>query len=57
MTAIDPLFSRRLGLFIHWGLYAIPAWQEQHQLRLKVTRPECAKLPAQFNPTAFDPDA
>lgn len=57
MTPIDTFFSRRLGLFIHWGIYAIPGWQEQHQLRLKVPRAEYAKLAAQFNPTAFDPDA
>ena len=21
----------RLGLFVHWGLYAIPGWHEQQQ--------------------------
>jgi len=57
VTTIDTFFSRRLGLFIHWGIYAIPGWQEQHQLRLKTPRAEYAKLAAQFNPTAYDPDA
>ena len=57
MSGSNAFFSRRHGLFIHWGLYAIPGWQEQHQLRLKTPRAEYAKLAAQFNPTAFDPDA
>jgi len=57
MSSIETFFSRRLGLFIHWGIYAIPGWQEQHQLRLKTPRAEYAKLAARFNPTAFDPDA
>ncbi len=56
-TTTGGFFSRRLGLFIHWGIYAIPGWQEQHQLRLKTPRAKYAKLAARFNPTAFDPDA
>ncbi len=57
--SIDPkLFSQlRFGLFVHWGLYAIPAWHEQHQLRLGVPRAEYSKLIDQFNPSRFDPDA
>jgi alpha-L-fucosidase len=51
------IFSRRLGLFIHWGIYAIPGWQEQHQRRLKTPRAEYASLARKFNPTVFDPDA
>ena len=53
----DTFFQKRFGMFIHWGLYAIPAWHEQHQLRLKVPRAEYVKLAQEFNPTAFDPDA
>jgi hypothetical protein len=53
----ETFFSRRLGMFIHWGIYAIPGWQEQHQLRLKTPRAEYARLATQFNPTAYDPDA
>ena len=47
----------RFGLFIHWGLYAIPAWHEQMQWRGGVSRREYEKLVGQFNPTRFDPDA
>jgi len=25
----DWFFKKRFGMFVHWGLYSIPAWQEQ----------------------------
>lgn len=57
----------KFGLFIHWGLYAIPAgrWHDQpvegigewimHRARIPVA--EYEQLAAQFNPTAFNADA
>jgi alpha-L-fucosidase len=57
----------RFGLFIHWGLYAIPAgrWHGEfvpgigewimHRKRIPVA--EYAPLAAQFNPIDFDADA
>ena len=27
----DWFFEKRYGMFIHWGLYSIPGWHEQHQ--------------------------
>jgi len=54
--ARDWFFERRFGLFVHWGLYAIPAWHEQHQWRGSVPRREYERLTERFNPTAFDPD-
>lgn len=48
---------RRFGLFIHFGLYAIEGWHEQHQWRGRIPRHEYVKLMDRFNPTAFDPDA
>ncbi|MBM3212078.1 glycoside hydrolase [Candidatus Poribacteria bacterium] len=53
----DWFFERRFGLFIHWGLYAIPGWHEQIQWRKPISKAEYIKLQAQFNPTKFDPDA
>ncbi len=56
--------AARFGLFIHWGLYAIPAgqWQGQavpgigewimHRARIPVA--EYEPLAAQFNPVKFD---
>jgi len=52
----DWFFEKRFGLFIHWGLYAIPAWHEQHQMLLGESRDEYRKLMSQFNPVQFDPD-
>ncbi len=53
----DWFFARRFGLFVHWGLYSIPGWHEQHQWRLRTPRAEYAKLAQQWNPVRFDPDA
>jgi len=53
----DWFFERRFGLFIHWGLYAIPAWHEQVQWRKPMPKDEYVKLKDQFNPVKFDPDA
>ena len=48
--------QKRFGMFIHWGLYSIPAWHEQILWRGKMPRKEYEKLIHQFNPTRFDPD-
>ena len=53
----DWFFEKRFGLFVHWGLYAIPGWHEQHQWRARVPRAEYVKLAQQWNPKKFDPDA
>jgi len=53
----DWIFKARYGLFIHWGLYAIPAWHEQHQFRLGLPRKEYAPLARRFHPQDFDPEA
>lgn len=52
----DWFFEKRFGLFLHWGLYALPAWHEQHQWRARVTRSEYAKLATRWNPNKFDPE-
>ncbi|NLG49106.1 MAG: glycoside hydrolase [Chloroflexi bacterium] len=53
----DWFFEKRFGLFVHWGLYAIPAWHEQTLYRKGMTRDEYVPLVQQFNPVRFDPDA
>lgn len=53
----DVFFERRFGMFIHWGLYAIPAWHEQILWRKKTVRKEYEKLANIFNPAKFNPDA
>ena len=57
----------RFGLFIHWGLYAVPAgtWKGERveglgewiMARAKIPGAEYAPLARQFNPTQFDADA
>jgi alpha-L-fucosidase len=71
---MDPAREKRLewfrevkyGMFIHWGLYAIPAgeWKGQRSLglgewimnRSKIPVAEYEKLATQFNPVKFNPD-
>ncbi len=52
----DWFFERRYGMFVHWGLYAIPGWHEQHQWRARVPRAEFVKLADQWNPKKFNPE-
>jgi alpha-L-fucosidase len=57
----------RFGLFIHWGLYAVPAghWKGQPvpgigewiQNSANIPRGEYEELAKQFNPTKYDPPA
>lgn len=53
----DWFFAKRFGLFVHWGLYAIPAWHEQDQWRRPTPREEYQTLAREFNPRRYDPDA
>ncbi|MFH5185015.1 alpha-L-fucosidase [Paenibacillus sp. TAB 01] len=55
--ARDVFFERRFGLFVHWGLYAIPAWHEQILWRGEMKRKDYEQLIHRFNPVSFDPDA
>ncbi|GHT58869.1 alpha-L-fucosidase [Spirochaetia bacterium] len=48
--------ERRFGMFIHWGLYAIPGWHEQIEWRGRMPRRDYEPLIRQFNPEKFDPD-
>jgi len=52
----DWFFQKRFGLFVHWGLYAIPAWHEQIQWRQRIPRRDYEPLIREFNPIKFNPD-
>lgn len=52
----DWFFEKRFGMFVHWGLYSIPGWHEQHQWRGRVPRSEYVKLAGKWNPVKFNPD-
>ncbi|MGE0881972.1 MAG: alpha-L-fucosidase [Blastocatellales bacterium] len=45
----------RFGLFIHWGVYSVLGKGEWVMNNDKMPSSEYDKLPAQFNPTEFDP--
>jgi alpha-L-fucosidase len=47
----------RFGMFIHWGLYAIPGRGEWVQWSEQIPTGEYAKLADQFKPQGFDADA
>ncbi|MGM9624566.1 MAG: alpha-L-fucosidase [Eubacteriales bacterium] len=44
-------------MFVHWGPYAIRAWQEQIRMRQGISRAEYAKMAAAFHPQHYDPEA
>lgn len=50
----DAFFENRLGLFVHFGIYAVGAWHEQHGYRADIPRHEYAKYADSFNPVDFD---
>ena len=49
--------DQKFGMFIHWGLYAIPATGEWTMFNQKISVNEYAKLADQFNPRHFSADA
>jgi alpha-L-fucosidase len=65
-TRLEWFRDAKYGMFIHWGLYAIPAgeWKGQRSLglgewimnRSKIPVAEYEKLATQFNPVKFNPD-
>lgn len=63
-TRLQWFRDAKFGMFIHWGLYAVPAgvWKGEQiagigewiMLRARVPVDEYAQLAAQFNPVQFD---
>jgi len=45
----------RFGLFVHWGVYSVLADGEWVMNNRRIPVADYEKLPAQFNPVAFDP--
>ena len=46
----------RFGMFIHWGLYALPARHEWVKMRERMTNEEYRKYFEQFNPDLYNPE-
>lgn len=53
--AMDWWRDAKFGVFVHWGLYAIPGKGEWHMFNDKVPAAEYAKLAQAFNPRHYDP--
>ena len=49
--------NAKFGLFIHWGVYSVLGKGEWVMNNDRMTVAQYEKLPAQFNPTEFDPAA
>ncbi len=49
--------SDRFGMFIHWGLYALPARHEWVKNRERITNEDYQKYFDHFDPDMFDPKA
>ena len=47
----------RFGMFIHWGLYALPARHEWVKNQERITTEDYQKYFDHFNPDMFDPKA
>lgn len=47
--------ERRFGMFVHWGLYAIPGKHEQYWQHCNIAHNDYVKLANEFNPAEFDP--
>ena len=51
------MFERRLGMFIHWGIYSVGEWHSQMQWRKRMSRAEYGKLAERFTAEKFSADA
>ncbi|MEY4918269.1 MAG: hypothetical protein RL616_2182, partial [Verrucomicrobiota bacterium] len=56
-TRIQWWRDAKFGIFIHWGLYAIPGRGEWVQWNEQIPVNEYAKLADEFKPTNFTPDS
>ena len=54
---MHPAIPNRFGMFLHWGLYAIPGVHEQVLARGDWSHADYEALAARFDPVRFDPDA
>jgi len=50
------LFNRRLGMFVHWGIYAVDGYHEQQRMRQRMGRGEYEKRISCFTAEKFDAD-
>ena len=51
------MFSRRLGMFIHWGIYSVGEWHEQELFRRRMARADYETYKDRFTAGRFSADA
>lgn len=51
------MFDRRLGMFVHWGIYSVGEWHCQQQYRQGMSRAEYEKFAGRFTAERFNADA
>lgn len=54
---IEWYLDARFGMFIHWGLYSIPARGEWLRSEEEITKEDYMKYFEEFNPSDYDPKA
>ena len=50
------MFDRRLGMFVHWGIYSVGEWHEQEHLRRRMSRADYEKFADRFAAEKFNAD-
>ncbi|MDR0686039.1 MAG: alpha-L-fucosidase [Dysgonamonadaceae bacterium] len=55
ITRMEWWTNDRFGMFIHWGLYALPARQEWVQHNERIPKTDYRKYFEHFNPDLYDP--
>ena len=48
------MFERRLGMFVHWGIYSVGEWHEQEEMRRGMSRADYEKRAGRFTAEKFD---
>ena len=51
------LFERRLGMFVHWGVYSVGGVHEQEWMRSGMSKADYEDYARHFTGERFDPDA
>ena len=51
------LFERRLGMFVHWGVYSVGGVHEQEWMRRGMAKADYERYAERFGGERFDPDA
>ena len=51
------MFDRRLGMFVHWGIYSVGEWHCQQLWRKRMSRVEYEKFADRFKAEKFDADS